>query len=129
MGRAHNCVTLLLNIIGTTMLDMMKMMGKMKEVQARIKEAQDNLTNVKATGESGGGMVKAVVNGKKQLISLDIDPVIIKADDKAVMQDLIVAAVNKASEEAEVLAKEELKKSTEGLLPNIPGMDLSNLMG
>ncbi|MGE0772408.1 MAG: YbaB/EbfC family nucleoid-associated protein [Cyclobacteriaceae bacterium] len=111
------------------MLDMMKMMGKMKEVQARIKEAQENLTNVKATGESGGGMVKAVVNGKKQLISLDIDPVIIKADDKTVMQDLIVAAVNKASEEAEALAREELKKSTEGLLPNIPGMDLSNLMG
>jgi hypothetical protein len=37
--------------------------------------------------------------------------------------------VNKASEEAEVLAKEEMRKSTEGLLPNIPGLDLSNLMG
>lgn len=111
------------------MFDMMKMMGKMKEVQAKIKEAQDNLEHVRATAESGGGMVKATVNGKKQLISLEIDPVIVKADDKQVMQDLIVAAVNKATEEAEVLAKEEIKKSTEGLLPNIPGMDLSNLMG
>jgi hypothetical protein len=111
------------------MFDMMKMMGRMKEVQAKIKEAQDNLVKVKATGESGGGMVKATVNGKKQLISLDIDAAILKVDDKILVQDLVVAAVNKAAEEAEVLAKEELKKATEGLLPNIPGMDLSSLMG
>ncbi|HYG01051.1 MAG TPA: YbaB/EbfC family nucleoid-associated protein [Chryseosolibacter sp.] len=111
------------------MFDMMKMMGKMKEVQARIKEAQDNLANLRASGESGGGMVKATVNGKRQLISLDIDPTLLKADDKMVVQDLIVAAVNKATEEADVLAKEEMKKSTEGLIPNIPGLDLSSMMG
>lgn len=111
------------------MFDMMKMMGKMKEVQARIKQAQDNLGNLRASGESGGGMVKATVNGKRQLISLDIDPSILKADDKIVVQDLVVAAVNKAAEEADSLAKEEMKKSTDGLLPNIPGLDLSGLMG
>lgn len=111
------------------MFDMMKMMGKMKEVQARIKEAQDNLVKLSASGESGGGMVKATVNGKKQLIALDIDPTILKADDKILIQDLVVAAVNKASEEADILAKEEMRKSTEGLIPNIPGMDLGSLMG
>jgi hypothetical protein len=111
------------------MLDMMKMMGKMKEVQARVKEAQDKLVLIKATGESGGGMVKATVNGKKQLIDLDIDPTILKADDKVLIQDLTIAAINMAMDEAEVLAKEELRKSTEGLIPNIPGMDFSNLMG
>lgn len=111
------------------MFDMMKMMGKMKEVQARMKEAQDNLANVRASGESGGGLVKATVNGKRQLIDLDVDASLLKAEDKIVLQDLVVAAVNKAAEEAEVKAKEELRKSTEGLLPNIPGMDLSGLMG
>jgi hypothetical protein len=111
------------------MFDMMKMMGKMKEVQAKIKEAQDNLVRVNASGESGGGMVKAIVNGKKQVMSIDIDPTILRPEDKVLIQDLVVAAVNKASESVEILAKEELKKSTEGLLPNIPGMDLSNLMG
>jgi nucleoid-associated protein EbfC len=111
------------------MFDMMKMMGKMKEVQSRLKEAQDNLVHVRASGESGGGMVKATVNGKRQLISLDIDPTLIKPEDKAVLQDLVVAAVNKAAEEADVKAKEELKKSTEGLIPNIPGLDLSGMMG
>ena len=111
------------------MFDMMKMMGKMKEVQARLKEAQDNLVRLRASGESGGGMVKATVNGKKQMVSLDIDPSLLKADDKVILQDLIVAAVNKAQEEADVLAKEEMRKSTDGLLPNIPGLDLSGMMG
>jgi nucleoid-associated protein EbfC len=111
------------------MFDMMKMMGKMKEVQARMKEAQDNLSKLRASGESGGGMVKATVNGKRQLIALDIDPTLLKAEDKMVVQDLVVAAVNKAADEAELLAKEEMKKSTEGLLPNIPGLDLSGMMG
>jgi DNA-binding YbaB/EbfC family protein len=110
------------------MFDMMGMMGKVKEMQARLKEAQDNLVHLKATGESGGGMVKATVNGKKQVLTIDIDPSLLKGDDKMILQDLIVAAVNKASEEAEILAKEELRKSTEGILPNIPGLDLSNLM-
>jgi nucleoid-associated protein EbfC len=111
------------------MFDMMKMMGKMKEVQARMKESQEKLGTLYATGESGAGLVKAKVNGKKQLITLDIDASLMKAEDKTILQDLIVAAVNKASEEAEVLAKEEMRKSTEGLLPNIPGLDLSSLMG
>jgi nucleoid-associated protein EbfC len=111
------------------MFDMMKMMGKMKEVQSRMKEAQDNLVHVRASGESGGGMVKATVNGKRQLISLDIDPTLLKPEDQAVLQDLVIAAVNKAAEEADIKAKEELKKSTEGLIPNIPGLDLSGMMG
>ena len=111
------------------MFDMMKMMGKMKEVQARMKESQDKLGTLYATGESGAGLVKAKVNGKKQLITLDVDSSLLKAEEKTILQDLIVAAVNKASAEAEVLAKEEMRKSTEGLLPNIPGLDLSSLMG
>jgi nucleoid-associated protein EbfC len=113
----------------TLMFDMMKMMGKMKEVQAKMKEAQDNLVRVQAIGEAGGGMVKAIVNGKKQVISIDIDASILKNDDKVLVQDLIVAAVNKANDEVEVIAKDEIKKATDGLIPNIPGMDLSSLMG
>lgn len=111
------------------MFDMMKMMGKMKEVQARLKEAQDNLVKLRAYGESGGGMVKATVNGKKQLLSVEVDPTLIKPADQAILQDLIVAAVNKAQEEADTMAKEEMRKSTDGLIPNIPGFDISGMMG
>lgn len=73
-------------------------------------------------------MVKATVNGKKQLVDLAIDPELIKPEDKDMLKDLVIAAVNKAMEDVEVKAKEELKKSTEGILPNIPGLDLSNLV-
>jgi DNA-binding YbaB/EbfC family protein len=111
------------------MFDMMKMMGKVKEMQSKMKEAQDNLALLKVTGESGGGMVKATVNGKKQIVAIDIDATILKAEDKVLIQDLVVAAVNMASDKADVLAKEELRKSTEGILPNIPGMDFSSMMG
>ncbi|HBK87671.1 MAG: YbaB/EbfC family nucleoid-associated protein [Cyclobacteriaceae bacterium] len=111
------------------MLDMMNMMGKVKEMQARLKQAQDNLELITVSGEAGAGMVRATVNGKKKLLSVEIDPSIVSPGEKFLLQDLVVAAVNKAMEEAEMKAKEELRKSTEGILPNIPGMDLSNLMG
>jgi DNA-binding protein YbaB len=74
-------------------------------------------------------MVKATVNGKRQLIALDIDPTLLKAEDRIVVQDLVVAAVNKAMEDVEVQAREELRRKTEGLLPNIPGLDLGGMMG
>lgn len=111
------------------MLDMMNMMGKVKEMQARLKQAQENLELITVSGEAGAGMVKATVNGKKKLLSVEIDPSIASPGEKFLLQDLVVAAVNKAMEEAELKAKEELRKSTEGILPNIPGMDFSNLMG
>lgn len=109
------------------MFDMMGMMGKVKEMQAKMQEVQDNLGNITAEGEAGAGMVKALANGKKQLLSLEIDPELLKPEEASILQDLIVAATNKALENVEKLAKAEVQKSTEGLLPNIPGMDLGNI--
>ncbi|MEO1652280.1 MAG: YbaB/EbfC family nucleoid-associated protein [Bacteroidota bacterium] len=109
------------------MFDFKNMMGKVKEMQEKMQAAQENLVNIKASGESGAGMVKATVNGKKQVVSLDIEKDIIKAEDQEMIQDLVIAAINKALQEVDVLAKEELKKSTEGVLPNIPGLDFGNM--
>jgi DNA-binding YbaB/EbfC family protein len=108
------------------MFDMMKMMGKMKEAQERMKQAQENLGRMQTTAAAGEGKVKAIVNGKKQLIALEIDPSLTDAPEIA---RLVVEAVQSAQNSADVMAREELKKSTQGLLPNIPGMDLGNLMG
>ena len=108
------------------MFDMNKMMEKVREVQEKMKQAQEGLTDITATGEAGAGLVKATVNGKKQLANLEIDNDLIKPEDKEVMQDLVIAAVNKALEEVDAKAKEEMKKSTEGFIPNIPGFDLGN---
>lgn len=110
------------------MMDMMKMLGKVKEVQSKMKEAQENLGHITTTGEAGAGMVVATVNGKKELINLEIDESLFTPNDKDMLKDLIIAAVNKAIVNVEVLAKEEIKKSTEGMLPNIPGFDLSSML-
>ena len=109
------------------MFDMMKMMGKVKEMQTKMKEAQDDLKNIKIESESGAGLVKVVANAQKEIISLEIDDSLINPEDSGMLKDLVVAAVNKAIFEAEDKAKEHIKNSTEGMLPNIPGLDLSGL--
>ncbi len=110
-------------------MNMMDMFGKMKEIQSRMKDAQQQLTTITETGEAGAGMVRATVNGLKQVIRIEIDPDLIRPDDREMMQDLVVAAVNKAMQNVEGKAREHLQKSTEGLLPNIPGLDLNGMMG
>lgn len=105
---------------------MMGMLGKMKEVQAKLKEAQDNLQHVTVTAESGAGLVKATVNGQRKLLKIEIDESIMNTNDRDMVNDLVVAAVNNAMLTAGERAQEEMKKHTEGLLPNIPGLDLGN---
>ncbi len=108
------------------MFDMMGMMGKMKEVQAKLKEAQENLQHITVTAESGAGLVKATVNGQRKLLKIEIDDSILNANDREMVNDLVVAAVNNAMLTATERAQEEMKKNTEGLLPNIPGLDFGN---
>ena len=108
------------------MFDMMGMMGKMKDLQEKMKQAQDNLKNITVTAEAGAGMVKATANGQRKLLSIEIDEVILKKENAEMISDLVVAAVNKALDEASEKGQAELKKQTAGMMPNIPGLDLSN---
>jgi nucleoid-associated protein EbfC len=108
--------------------DMMGLMGKMKDLQARMKEAQEQLATLTETAESGAGLVRVTVNGQKKVVALQIDPELIKPEDKEMLQDLVVAATNKALDTIEPKIKEHIQKSTEGLMPNIPGLDLGSLM-
>ena len=110
------------------MLDMMKMMGKVKEVQEKMKIAQEELKNIEVEAEAGAGMVKVKINGKKELIDLKIDDSLYSEDDKDLMKDLIIGAVNKGVAEAEIKAREHLQSSTQGLIPNIPGLDLTGMV-
>ncbi len=110
------------------MFDMMKMMGKVKELQDKMQAAQSELNEITAQGEAGAGMVKAVVNGNKQVIHLEIDPSLDAEKDMDILKDLIIGAVNNGIKEAETKAKEHLEKSTEGLIPNIPGFDFNNMI-
>ncbi|MFY0688622.1 MAG: YbaB/EbfC family nucleoid-associated protein [Cyclobacteriaceae bacterium] len=109
------------------MFDMMKMMGKVKEVQEKMKTAQEGLGQITVECESGAGMVKATVNGHKEIIKLDIDESLFSDDDRQLMTDLIIAAVNKGIQEADIKAKAHIQEATQGMIPNIPGLDLSGL--
>jgi nucleoid-associated protein EbfC len=109
------------------MFDIMSIMGKVKEAQAKIKETQAKLGHLTAEGEAGAGLVKVTVNGKRNVISIAVDDSLVNPDDKEMMTDLIVAATNIAMEAIEVKIKEEMKSATEGMIPNIPGMDLGSM--
>jgi len=103
------------------------MQGMLKQVQimqAEMQKVQSQLGNLTVSEEAGGGMIKATANGNKELISVTIDPQVINPDEREILEDLVVAAVNKALQSANKLAEEEMAKVTKGMLPpgmNIPG--------
>lgn len=104
--------------------NMAGMMKQIQKMQAEMTKKQEELVNKTVTEESGGGMVKATCNGQKELISLEIDEEIAKSGDKEMMEDLIVAAVNKSLDAAGKMAEEDLGSVTKGMIPpglNIPG--------
>ena len=99
------------------------MMKKAQEMQKKMQEIQDSLSNLEVEGTSGGGIVKIIMNCKNEVKKIDIDPSIIKNDEKEVMEDLIIAALNDAKSKAEEKSQEEMKKLSGGLgLP--PGMKM-----
>ncbi|MBU1096038.1 MAG: hypothetical protein CVV23_09515 [Ignavibacteriae bacterium HGW-Ignavibacteriae-2] len=100
------------------------MMKQVQKMQAEMEKVQNELGNKTVSEEAGGGIVKATVNGRKELISLQIDNEIINSGDKEMLEDLVVAAVNKALESAGKMAEEEMGSVTKGMIPpglNIPG--------
>jgi hypothetical protein len=104
---------------------MQNMLKQVQKMQAEMQRVQEELVNLTVTEEAGGGMIKATANGNKEIISVVIDPQVISKEDKEILEDLVVAAVNKAINSAAKLAEEELSKVTKGMLPpgiNIPGL-------
>lgn len=103
------------------MQGMLKQVQKMQEEMQRV---QTELANKTVSAEAGGGIIKAVANGHKELLSIEIDAQVIKPDEKEILEDLVVAAVNKALNAASKLAEDEMSKVTKGMIPpglNIPG--------
>lgn len=107
--------------------NMADMFGKISDMQARMKEAQERLSDVIVEAEAGGGMVKVKANGKRELISIELDRDVIDPDDKEMIEDLVVAGVNKALQKAEEEAKVKMQEVYKDIIPGggIPGMDLS----
>lgn len=102
--------------MGNIMQQAAKMQKKLEEIQAAAGDK-----TVEAS--SGGGMVKAVVNGKQEVVSLTIEKDVLEDGDIDMLQDLVVAAVNKGISDSQEMMKSEMAKLTGGMgLPNIPGL-------
>lgn len=104
--------------------DMKGMMDQVKNMQEEMQRVKQEALQKTITAEAGGGMVKVSMNGANQIISINIEKEIINENEKAMLEDLIIAAVNKASEEAKNMMDEEMNK-VKGMLPNIPGLNLN----
>ncbi len=103
--------------------DMAKLMKQAQEMQEKMAGAQARLDEVEVTGEAGAGMVKATVTAKGKVKALSVDPSLFNPDDREVVEDLIVAAIQDAQARAGEAAQAEMAKITEGL--NLPaGMKL-----
>ena len=101
------------------MPDFTKMLKQARKLQTQMQEMQEELGRKEVEASSGGGMVTAKVNGKKELVALKIDPEVIN-EDPEMLEDLVVSAVNEAMKRVDELIKEEMGKVTGGL--PIPGM-------
>ncbi|WP_375205670.1 YbaB/EbfC family nucleoid-associated protein [Hyphococcus sp.] len=105
------------------MMDLNEIMKQAGEMQAKMKEMQEKLADIEATGEAGAGMVKVVLNGKGYAKAVAIERSLMKEDEAEILEDLIAAAINDAKAKLEKETEEQMKKMTAGL-PLPPGMKL-----
>lgn len=97
--------------------DLLKNPAALKE---QLNKMQENLKNITATGSSGGGLVKVTLNGKFEMVDIQIDPIAVDPRDVKMLQDLIIAATHQATD--------NIQEKIDGA-GNLAGMDMSNLFG
>ena len=95
--------------------DMAKMMKAAQEVQGKMADLQADLARIVVVGEAGGGLVKARATAKGEVTGLDIDPSILVASEKEVVEDLIVAAIRDVQAKAAARGQQEMARIYEGL--------------
>ena len=103
--------------MGGNMNNMMKQMQKM---QKQMEDLQAELEVKEVEASAGGGAVKVVCNGKREVLSINIEESVVDPEDIEMLQDLVMAAVNEALRSAENMMNDGMKKVTGGL--NIPGL-------
>jgi len=103
--------------------NMGQLMKQAQQFQSKMAKLQEELGDKTVEASAGGGMVTVVVNGKQEMLSIQIDPEVIDRDDPEMLQDLIMAAVNDGLTRAKNMMNEEMGELTKGLnVPGLPGM-------
>jgi nucleoid-associated protein EbfC len=105
------------------MKDIMGMMKQVGQMQARLKEVQEELARAEFEGQSGGGLVRVTLDGKGEVKRVRIDPSLMKPDDSEIVEDLVVAAATDARVKSDTAMQAKMAEVTGGL-PLPPGMKL-----
>ena len=103
--------------------NMSKLLKQAQEMQQQIEEVQGQLSEMIVEAESGGGMVSVKVNGKQEVLEVNIDPEAM-AEDREMLEDLIISALNKALSKAQTDSQEKMNSVAGGMMSGlkIPGM-------
>ena len=102
------------------MKGMGKMMKQAQQLQTKMMKMQEELAEKTVEATAGGGMVKAVANGRQRVVSIEIEQEVVDPEDVDMLQDLVLAAVNDALAKSQEMVSGEMSKLTGGM--NIPGM-------
>jgi hypothetical protein len=98
-----------------------KLMKQAQQMQQQLAKVQEEVATKTVEGAAGGGMVKAVASGDGKIVSISIEQEVITQNDKEMLEDLVVAAVNTAIDNAKAMSAEEMKKVAGDF--NMPGLD------
>ena len=104
-------------------MDFSEIMKQASEIQDQMKSAKEELKNIETEGTSGGGLVKVTINGDHELKKIDIDPSILVASEKEIIEDLIIAAFTDAKSKINSEIAKKMKDITGGL-PIPPGFNI-----
>ena len=102
--------------------EMQEMMQRAQDMQSKMGELQSEIARRRFEASSGGGMVNVVVSGALRVLSVEIEPSLIKGDDRTMIQDLVAAAINAALAKAQETVAQEMARMQQSMLAGLPGM-------
>jgi DNA-binding YbaB/EbfC family protein len=105
--------------------NMADLFGRMAEMQQRVADTQESLARERVEAEVGGGMVKVTADGRGRIVGVKVEREAVDPDDLEMLEDLLIAGVNKALEDSETLRTAKMQEAASTMLP--PGMDLGSL--
>ena len=102
--------------------ELMKALEQVQKMQEEVGKIQESLGSITTSAEAGGGMVKVIANGKGEIVLIKLEKEVIDPNEQEMLEDLIVAAVNRALSKAKELAEEKMSNIASNFMPNIPGL-------